>query len=298
MKSHRSDEEQIAHRVRSKVKLGRSKKGLPRDERKYIASIATREKYEGNLRRFAKWLRSNKNLSLSDANVGIAVIYLKILAKRVVQKTVDGYRESIRLLCDLDVPYVQSKKPTVIKYPAYTVEQIKILCDNANPALALAIRVAYYGGLRAHELDTFGRPTDLEESDRKWIPERFEAREPCQLFNAPGKGKLTRGVMLPCDIAEEVEACRLPQPCEIKQRKIIYEKFYAIPGGQRFSQAFSRLSKRIFGWSTGAHGLRHRFAKERYTEFIKLGYRHDDAVKLLSQLLGHFSIKNTLTYLR
>jgi len=49
MKSFRSDEEQIVHRVRSKVKFGRSKKGLQRDQRKYIASIATREKYEGNL---------------------------------------------------------------------------------------------------------------------------------------------------------------------------------------------------------------------------------------------------------
>lgn len=297
MPSFRSDTNQILHKARQKIKRGKSKHGLSKEDRNFIASNATAEKYIGNVKRLAVWLRSQR-LTIEDANQELVTAYLEENSTKWVQKTMDGYTKAIQMICEIDAPKILSRKLTVTKYPAYSVEQALYLSRTANPQLSLAIRLALCSGLRAHELDTIGRLEDLNESERRWDPNRFVGRESYKTYVVHGKGGLRRTVKLTAELASELEAFRLAAPMKKRQRKIDYVKYYDILGGQAFSQSFCRHSKKMFGWSSGAHGLRHRFAKERIFELIKLGYAYEQALKILSQELGHFAIKNTKAYLR
>lgn len=297
MPSFRSDTSQVLHKARKKIRRGKSKHGLPKEDRNFIASNATADKYIGNVNRLAVWLRSRR-LSIDDANQELVTAYLEENSTKWVQKTMDGYNKAIEMICEIKAPKIASKKSTVIKYPAYNVGQALHLALTAKPRLSLAIRLALCAGLRAHELDTIGRPEDFNESERLWDSNRFVGRESYQTYIVHGKGGLRRIVKLTVELASELEAFRLAAPMKKRQRKIDYVKYYDILGGQALSQAFCRQSKKIFGWSSGVHGLRHRFAKERIVELMKLGYTYESALKILSQELGHFAIKNTKVYLR
>ncbi len=113
-----------------------------------------------------------------------------------------------------------------------------------------------------------------------------------------GKGGLRRAVVLEVELAVALEKLRLPIPEIKREREINYLKRYSTIGGQKFSQRFTRLSVQLFGWSTGAHGLRHSFAQDRIQYLQSEGFYFDDALQIVAQELGHFSTKNTLSYLR
>jgi integrase len=298
MPSFRSSKKQSEHLVRQKVQLGKLAEGSPVSADEPIRSIATSWKYQGNTERFIDWLHGKKRIFIEDLTEDIAEEYLRFLGKTLSQKTVDGYRQAIKKTFDLDLQYVLSDIPTTLVARAYSDAQIDMLITHADSELKTSIRAAADGGLRAVELLTIARPTDMSEHHRPWVPERFSGRKHDEDFVVKGKGGLKRAIKIKTEIAAEVYQKRLDIPVTVTQRKIRYHRRYTLLGGHSFSLEFSRLSSKVFGWSNGAHGLRHSFAKKRLQSLQKMGFIYQDALLILSQELGHFSITNTLTYLR
>ena len=105
-------------------------------------------------------------------------------------------------------------------------------------------------------------------------------------------------MMLPTQLANELEKYRLDAPEAVTDRGVHYERHYAIGGGQPWSNSFTRSSKRVLGWSRGAHGLRHTYAQRRLKTLQNLGYLYDDALTIVSQEMGHFRAEITKAYLR
>ncbi len=85
-------------------------------------------------------------------------------------------------------------------------------------------------------------------------------------------------------------------PVIVKDRKINYECHYNIGGGKDWSNSFSAASKRILGWTHGAHGLRHTYAQSRMDELQRNSFIYYEALGIVSQELGHFRPDITEVY--
>lgn len=288
---------QARYRVAGKAHHGRSRHKETKKSSSFIASVGTERTYRGQIKRFISYLQKIK-IDFKSATEAIANEFLKIKSETVVQKTLDGYRQAIQMVFNFELEYVVSKKPSILTPRAYRTEQIAFLIDSTCPALQLSIRIATYAGLRAIELDTIERASEMKEDDRDWLPERFTGRENDVAYTVCGKGGLYRKILLSQELATELEKTRLETVVIKRQREINYKKRYGIVGGHSFSLQFSRLSFRVLGWSTGAHGLRHKYAQERIQYLQMHQFSYKDALQIVSQELGHFSIQNTLAYLR
>ncbi|WP_162888678.1 site-specific integrase [Dechloromonas sp. HYN0024] len=164
---------------------------------------------------------------------------------------------------------------------------------------ALSTVVAFSAGLRAHELATIRRANEIQPSPhRQWDSRRFNGQDNVQKYIVIGKGGLRREVALAKNLAEMLEFRRLEVPNKVVDREIFYNQYYDIGFGQAFSQSFTNASKTALGFSHGAHGLRHSYAKSRTKILCKLGLSFEEAQKVLSQELGHFRPDITLAYYR
>lgn len=298
MTSFRSADEQAKHLVIKKVCHGISRHELKRDiTRKIITSIATETKFRGNLKRIILWLNKN-NLTINQINPELSIRFLEEISETLSQSTLDGYRNTLNTLFDLNLPFTTSKIKTTLVGRAYREDQIAFLAELSESRLRLSILIAARSGLRACELNSIARNDEIFEDRRSWTSNRFAGRRNFIIYTVTGKGGLKRNVAIPPDLAKNLELFRLPVPVIDRQREINCKKYYAIFGSQIFSQKFSKLSMRHFGWSSGGHGLRHFFAQNRLVELQQLGYLWNEALQILSQELGHFCDKNTLTYLR
>lgn len=299
MTSFRPTAEQAKTVVVKIVKHGNSRfnRKLVGDKTPCISSILTEKKYMGCVKIFYDWCKKS---GVPFVNIDSDVVGT-FLASRVgscVQKTIDGYRQSLALVFNLEVEYVVSTKDSLLVPRAYRTSQIDCLLDAASDELSFAIRLAAAAGLRSIELDTIAFPSEVYEDKREWLTERFEGMGLGSRYVVIGKGGLKRSIHVPNDIAVELEQFRLALPIKKTQRGVHYIKRYSIVGGHSFSQRFSRLSFSIFGWSTGGHGLRHTYAQNRIIDLQKIGFTWNDGLKIVSQELGHFSTTNTLTYMR
>lgn len=301
MTSFRPTKEQAKHLIGKKTCLGVSrhelKQSVNSEYEMPITSRGTQKKYENCLKKFLDHLKSER-ISMEKVCAEIAHDFLKSKAADCKQKTVDGYRQAIKKVFCLEVPYVISDLETFKDQRAYTNKQIDYLSERAKPMLSLSIRIAAAAGLRAIELDTICRESDKAEDSREWLDERFFGKESQSRFVVHGKGGLRRTIVVPQDLAQEVEKYRLDKPVIKLSRTITYTKYYSLVGGHSFSQKFTRLIQKVFGWSNGGHGLRHSFAQKRM-QFLQINeFTYDFALQIVSQELGHFDIKNTLEYLR
>ncbi len=104
-----------------------------------------------------------------------------------------------------------------------------------------------------------------------------------------GKGGLIREVLIPADLAQQLELKRLAHPILQSDREIHYHQHYDIGGGKAWSNSFSAASQRQLGWSHGAHGLRHSYAQERMAECQRLGLTYDTALGLCESDIRAFS---------
>lgn len=132
---------------------------------------------------------------------------------------------------------------------------------------------------------------------RTWSLERFTGRSG-ERYTVHGKGGLLREVLIPSNLAKELEQHRSIQKVLVKDRTINYYSYYDIGGGKRWSNSVSAASKRVLNWSHGAHGLRHGYAQERMNELQQTGFSYQHALSLVSQTLGHFRPDITEVYLR
>jgi len=276
-----------------------------------LKSTRTGDNYKNRLLQVAKsdYLKIN-NIRLYDLSPAQAIEYLEIRGQEVRQKTLDMERQAIqsmfrhvtqKLGAKETLKVIKSEKEQVLNSRAYTPEQIKLIQHAQNKINALSTQIAYAAGLRAHELLTLRpakeQPADTHRDNEK-SPHKFKGREG-QYYTVKGKGGLTRVVIIPNHLAQQLEATRLENPKAYTDRSVHYTQYYNINGGNRWSRSFTRASNKQLGWSNGAHGVRHQYAQERMVE-LQVNYKinREEALKAVSQEMGHFRPGITEVYLR
>lgn len=271
-----------------------------------IKSVGTARNYEHAYQRIGRYLRDNRLGSLRSLTIPTAIEYLEQRSEFVRQSTLNLERQAIQALMinvssqlkpDKKLPTVNSQIATVLVGRAYTHDQINLVCSAQSSKNALATRIAYAAGLRAHELYTLRLAMERPADQRPSTAYKFNGREGVK-YTVHGKGGLIREVLIPEHLAKQLEALHLEKPMLITDRKIYIQCNYDINGGQRWSSSFTKAAKRVLGWSEGAHGVRHAYAQERMDELQSQLLDRQLALETVSQELGHFRPRITEIYLR
>lgn len=293
---------QVAARkiVSARVALGVSRHHGKKQCMDVVTSVGTSRNHRVALGGVAAWLHQKSGKHLKNLNEADAVEYLTLRSITVGQSAVDLDRQAINfhLLRDQPIPYFLSATPRVLENRAYTKGEIDLLLRNCEGKLNLSIRLATNAGLRALELITIAPVGSITESNRDWCKERFLGRENDAKFIVRGKGGLRRQVCLEPDLAAELMQQLRPIPIQVRDREVIHTSYFDLVFGANFSMQFSMLSQKVLGLSQGAHGLRHSFAQKRVRNLLCCGLEYEFALKVLSNEMGHFAVKNTLAYLR
>ncbi|AEF04904.1 integrase [Alteromonas naphthalenivorans] len=278
-----------------------------------IKSIGTARGYTNCLKKVARYVNQQFNISLRELTPEQAKQYLDVRSEEVGQKTLDQERQAIQAMMlnvtkALDISdkkdrlsFIKSAKDEIEKSRAYTNQQVSMIASAQSEKHALATQISYAAGLRAHELYTL-KP--LEHREVEYRQEREETKN--TLFNARngmrytvvGKGGLEREVLIPVHLVEKLESRRFAEPQKVKDRGIFYRSHYNIGGGNNWSSSFSAASKRTLFRSSGAHGVRHSYAQERMRELQRVGLSRSLAYKTVSHELGHLREAITAVYLR
>jgi len=238
---------------------------------------------------------------LVDITPQMALDYLLLRAHKVGRKTLDNERRVLERIVYLHEPdrklYIEDKAdPREWVNRAYTHEQIYQIMTRQSPRNQLATALFFTAGLRVQELHTLQRFDEASVSkDRQWRSDLFTGLEG-EKYIVKGKGGLYRAVMIPHCLAEKLEQYRLDEPRKIKDRKCTIVNRYDIPGGKKFTNAFSQASKRVLGWSHGAHGLRYAYAQDRLHRSVP-DRSYEEKLEIISQELGHFRKEITPHYL-
>jgi integrase len=295
MPSFRKAQDQAENVIRKKLQLGKARHTHKHDRK--IHSLGTARNYQQSLTRLAQWLKDNRLEDLQRLSQKTALRYLETRGQSVGQKMLDQDRQAIQLLLGTQLPVIKSEFTQALKSRAYTLQQIELVAKRQTEKNQLATWIAAAAGLRAHELFTLRRKEERKASShRTWSAHRFIGRQG-KLYTVVGKGGLIREVLIPLALAVELESKRFASPITVYDRKIKYIQYYDIAGGKNWTNSFSAASKRILGWSHGAHGMRHTFAQQRMDELQQRGFSYPDALGLVSQAMGHFRSDITEVYL-
>ena len=287
--------------VGKSLALGTSRHQVKAEKKRLICGVSTAHAHTRSLKSVADWMHANNGKHLPNLNEEDAFNYLTLRALTVGQSAVDLDRQAINfhLLYEDPIPFLASTVERRLTNRAYTSAQIDLLIANATADMQFSIRVAADAGLRAMELITIATTDQLEESKRDaWSAERFLGRENDAVFIVRGKGGLYRQVRLSPMLAEQLMKRARPFPTTVSDRALNHKSFFDLTAGVNFSQQFSSLSKKVLGMSNGGHGLRHTFAQSRLRDLMCRGLSFEDALRVLSNELGHFSSNNTFAYLR
>lgn len=283
MPSFRSPEKQALQILKKRAQHGQKKERGKRGADDGIHSIGTEKRYAQALTTFARWRQDNGILDgLNRATPEQAMQYLEQRAKTVGQKTLNADRHALQKLLRTQITPIKAERrgdKIATKSRAYSASQVEAIARHQSPANALATRVAYSCGLRAHELLTITHKSGTT-------------------YTVTGKGGLKRDINMPKHLAKELESRRLETPAKVRDRGIYYTKNYDIGGGNAFSRSFTAASKAALGFSNGAHGLRHSYAQNRLAQCQEQGMSWDEARRVVSQELGHFRPQITHRYLR
>lgn len=272
-----------------------------------IASVGTVRNYEQALKTCCDYLKEFKLGALREITPEKAYNYLTLRAEENSQKTVDMDRQALQAMMrhvTHELPpagrlhVIKSSIETELTSRSYTPEQVNAIQAHQTASHALSSQICMESGIRAHELLTL-RPTgDVKPSDRDIHKDKFtHLPHESKTYTVEGKGGLIREVQIPHYLSERLEERRLEEPRNINDRGVYYQSHYDIPGGHRFSDAFSKASQRALGYSNGAHGLRHSYAQNRYEQLANF-YPRLDVMTIISQELGHFRPDITEVYLR
>lgn len=304
MPSFRQAKSQVAHALRKKWGIGQSRhqkkemqKRMQKNDFK-IHSLGTKRNYMQALMRFTQWIQNNHLGDLNTVTAEKAIHFLEWRSQTVGQKMLDQERQAIQMHLGATLPVIKSELEEVLTSRSYTPEQVALIISGQTEKYALATQIAYAAGLRAHELFTL-QPIEQQSASthRIWSNKRFSGLQG-KIYTVCGKGGLIREVMIPENLAVQLEALRLNEPMLQYDREIKYTQHYAIGGGKAWSNSFSAASQRILNWSHGAHGLRHSYAQQRMNTLQGMGFQYESALAIVSQELGHFSPTITEVYLR
>ena len=298
---------QAARALNGLKSLGTSKQNSVENT---IRSIGTARQFEQIFTTAAEFSNS-QGLRFSKINCEVANAYLAERSSDIQQKQLNTETRALQMHIrnvtgnkSLTLDRQTSEIVSIKESRAYAPEQISYLKEQQSPRMALSTEIAAAGGLRAHELHTIqklGEPgSRMPSTHRQWSTKLYEGggREQWVSYTVVGKGGLAREVRIPQELANRLEATRLSQPQSICDRGINYVRQYDLMGGQSYSNAWSTSSKLHFGFSNGAHGMRHSFAQLRMRELQNAGYSYSDSKSIVSQELGHFRSSITDEYLR
>ena len=273
-----------------------------------IKSVGTVRDYESSLRVAAQWAQENKikgglrGLSVEDANQ-----FLSERSQLVGEKTVDQNRQALQAMMHFVTGKLGDNErldtsikglTQVLNSRTYSPDQVKIITSFQSPKNALATEIAFAAGLRASELLTIRPITERNVSARPALPEKFHGLGKSIAYSVHGKGGLIREIRLPVKLAQRLEATRLKNPLNVKDRGVNRAVIYDIGGGNAWSASFTRASQKAFGWSNGGHGLRHSYAQNRMLSLKSQGLSETHSKTTVSQEVGHFRPDITDTYLR
>ncbi len=270
-----------------------------------ISSVGTVRNFEQSLSKIAQYANQELGCGLKEITPQQAHEYLTDRAVKVGKSQLDMERQALqkmmqhvshKLESNEKLAVVHSEKDQIRDSRSYTTEQVQTVADAQNDRNSLATEIAYAAGLRAHELHTILPIAERQPSDRPAHEAKFSGRDGVR-YTVDGKGGLIREIQLPKELSERVEAHRLDTPQLVVDRGINYQSHYDIAGGKSWSNSFSAASNRSLNWSRGGHGLRHSYAQERMSE-LQQRFTRDDALKIVSQEMGHFRPEITEVYLR
>jgi len=298
-----SARKQAIRSIRHKTAIGESR---DQNINKQIHSYGTERNYIDQLTQVGEWLVYNGNRQgTSNISPNLAIAYLEERAEYVIQKTLDLDRQALQTLKSLKnfkLPVIKSSIGQTGRLGkqsrAYTFQQIDLIKMKQSDRFSFATELIQATGIRAQEMYTL-RPIEYRNptSGRNWSEHLFKGLEG-KIYTVQGKGGLVRAVMIPSEIAHELEKHRHDSVEGVRDRRIIYKSLYDVTGGQNWSQNFSKTSKFLFEWSNGGHGLRHGYAQRRMKTLQMHGFLYKQALEIVSQEMGHFRPEITETYLR
>lgn len=275
---------------------------------KAIPSLKSRDNYQQGLKNVCQWLKDSKfKQSLRDLTPAQAIEYLKQRSASVGQKTLDMDRQAMQKMFQVltkklepnqTLPVIKTQLSETKEARAYFKTQMEAIAQRQCPHYALASRISYASGLRAHEFFTLRRLDERSPDPRPESPYKFQGREPGVLYTVKGKGGLVRTVSIPTELSKELEKYRLEKPYHFTDRNIRYTSYYNLEIGKKWSQNVSYFSKEVCGFSNGAHGFRHSYAQDRMKELMATRVPYHVALETVSQEMGHFRPEITLEYLR
>nr|AUH21277.1 hypothetical protein [uncultured bacterium]AUH21283.1 hypothetical protein [uncultured bacterium]AUH21288.1 hypothetical protein [uncultured bacterium]AUH21293.1 hypothetical protein [uncultured bacterium]AUH21298.1 hypothetical protein [uncultured bacterium] len=156
-------------------------------------------------------------------------------------------------------------------------ENPRELIENlSSPVHQLVAEFQWQGGLRIHEVQ------QIKESSLKSFTN--SCMQEFKGILVRGKGGYERLIELPNGLWEELKD-------HLEQH-----------GRLEFNYKEYLNDLRRSAWETGqpyqgSHGLRYNFAQEKYEELIREGLGHNEALKEVSEMLGHHRPEITLHYL-
>ncbi len=266
-----------------------------------LRSVGTVRSYEQALTRLAEHAQAERiEGGLRGMSAEQVITYLEQRGEVVGQKALDMERQAAQAMLQhvtgqlppgARLPVVKSEHQQVLTGRAYTAAQVERIAAAQTERNALATQIAHAAGLRAHELLTLRPATERPADDRPASEQKFSARDGVR-YTVEGKGGLCREVLVPLDLVKRLDA-----PQTVTDRGVHYEQHYDLAGGHRWSASFSAAAERALGWSSGAHGVRHSYAQERMSE-LQRRLPRDEALRVVSQELGHFRPEITEVYLR
>lgn len=274
-----------------------------------IKSVGTVRNYEQALTQVCNYVKTERisKDGLQGITPNDAITYLEKRGQEVGQKTLDMERQAMQMMMQhvthkLEpterLPVIQSEQETSLTSRSYTPEQIKLVTERQNERNALATKISYQAGIRAHELLTLQKLEKNPADQRPATEQKFTGRAGGTVaYSVHGKGGLTREIRIPEALSKQLEA-RAIEPLKVTDRGVNYVQHYDVAGGQRWSNSFSNASTQALGWSRGGHGLRHSYAQERMNELQSTGLSQEIALETVSQELGHFRPEITKVYLR
>jgi len=264
-----------------------------------LSSLNTKKNYHSCIALYLMWVHEN-GLSVGEQDkIDNLCGFLSEISEIYMQKTLGQYKAALSIAFKKKLPHFKSEIPDKLYSRNYFLTEVLLIIESLQERNAISILLCFFVGLRAHEICTLRRFGEIEKSTtRKWISTRFTGVCNYQIYLVKGKGGLIREVPIPIQLVEIIEKFRLDSPLVVYDRGIKYETYYDLGFGKALSECFSRASKKVLNWSTGLHGLRHAYAQNRMFILLSLDVNYDDALKIVSQELGHFRGSITLCYLR
>jgi len=254
------------------------------------------ESHKNRLKLAAGYMRSVHNKALREMTISHAKAYLEQRAELTNSSSTFKsdkaalhamLRDQGKLTIREQIP-VRYEQDEVIKSRSYTHTQIDMIKNRMSLKNALSVEIAHMTGVRAHELYTIDKLDNQPSDIRPEHKLKFQDKLNWERYSVIGKGGLIREIRLPPELAKRLESHRLPTPVQVHDRAVFYDKKFDIGGGKKFSNAFSSASKRTLGFSNGAHGIRHTYAKTELGLYQQRGVPFLDAKTIVSQELGHF----------